>query len=71
MLIPEIPEEELEAQIHRICETWDGDLHDMKEIRTTTKEDETLQEIVRYIQDGSPIKKCCMTDAAEVLLVSR
>ena len=60
----EIPEEELNAQMHRISQTWDDDLQDMKCIKTATKDDETLQEIIRYIQDGWPIKQC-MTDAAK------
>ena len=52
----EIPEEEMEAQIHMVFEGSAGD-DLMEEIKLATLEDPSLQEVIRYTKEGWPDKK--------------
>ena len=50
----EIPEEELDAQIHMVMEHC-VESDEMEEIKAATKDDETLQEVIKYTKEGWPL----------------
>ena len=61
----EIPEEELEAQIHMVIKHC-VESDEMEEIKAATKDDETLQEVIKYTKEGWPRNRNIISEAAKI-----